>query len=250
MPLNLVTWNMQGATGFGENKWRTDVTRLFRAGAQVVLLQECGNPPNSAGPVAVPPPFLGGAGVPGGMNWSYLAWSIGSRRHPCDIGIYWVETDPGGHRCNLAIATVVFAAVPGAVIPGNLICVPPPAVGPGQRPAIGIRVPYGGGNIDLYTLHAISPGGPNAPGLLANINVVGPPWLAAGDYNRAPATWGGGGGVLPAGAVVSNHNGDATHPGSGTNLDYAINRPGGAVPGQVMDNFVVSDHYPVYYAVP
>ena len=48
--MNIVTWNMQGATGFGESKWRTDVSRLFHPdfGTEVACLQEAGYPPDSA----------------------------------------------------------------------------------------------------------------------------------------------------------------------------------------------------------
>lgn len=254
--MNVITWNMQGANGFGENKWNTDVKRLFRAGAQVILLQECGQPPGSAQPALLPPP--GGAGVPplavppwlgafappGALNWNYYLWNIGTRRRPCIIGIYWVETDPVGRRVNLAIATVVAADIGGAVVPINLIYVPPPIAG--TRPAIGIRVALPGGNANLFTLHAISPGGANAPGLLTNIHVYGPPWFVAGDFNRLPATWAGV--VPPVGTQMAPNTGDATHPGSGTNLDYGLINPGPVPPaGQVMTNFVVSDHYPVLY---
>lgn len=245
--MNVITWNMQGATGFGENKWRTDVARLFNRGAQICLLQECGNPPPSALPIPAPPVF-GGAAVPGGINWNYYSWNIGSRRHPCTVGIFWLETDPAGHRVNLAIATVIFAGVPGAVVPNGIMYVPPAGGIAAARPAIGIRIPFGGGNANIFTLHALAGGGGDAPALITNINGGGAPWFAAGDMNRLPATWGAV--ALPGGVVGCPNSGDPTHPGTGTNLDYGFaNGIAPAAAGLVMSDFVVSDHYPVYYVI-
>ncbi len=237
--MNVITWNMQGATGFGESKWNTDVSRLFQANAEVICLQECGNPPPTAIPTAAPA-WLAGHAIPGGgYQWQYFLWNLGTQSRPYFINILWIETDPVGHRVNLAIA---FSAAAVAAL--NLIYITPGIVG--TRPAIGVRVPYGGATLDIYTLHAISPGGADGPNLINNIIAVGAPGgFCAGDYNTDPNTWAG---VLPAAAVVCPHNGVVTHPGSGTNLDYAIkSAAGGAIQGSVFTGFVVSDHYPVAY---
>lgn len=248
--MNLITWNMQGATSFGESKWHTDVPRLFAANAQILCLQECGEPPPSAVPAA-PPAWIPG---PPGLQWRYLMWNLGTHSRPQIVYILWLETDPVGHRVNLAIAVSAAAAAPI-----NLLGIPN---GAGGRPAIGLRFPYLAGTYDIYTLHAQSGnGGADAPNLITNIVATGAAnWFAPGDFNRSPTlTWnppaapGIGVAPVPAGAVLCPHNGTITHPGSGTNLDYAFRGAGGglapnpAINGNVFTGFVVSDHYPVGY---
>ena len=234
--MNVVTWNMQGATGQGENKWNADVTRLFRGDAEIVCLQESGFPPNTAIPIP-PPPWLAGFAPPPGLNVQFLQWNIGTGSRPFLLYILWVETDLGAHRNNVAIVS--------RHMPMNLIYVNPGL--PGGRPAVGFRIPYGFGTVDVFSLHAFSGGGGDAPNLLNNINATGGSWFAAGDYNRDPGTWGPP--PPPPGALLCGHNPVATHPGTGTNLDYAFKSPGPAVYGIVFENFIVSDHFPVGYQV-
>lgn len=237
--MNVVTWNMQGATGSGQSKWTEDVKRLFVAGTDVACLQECGVPPASA-TVAPPPPWLGPFVPPVGVNVAYLVWNLGTSTRPSYVYIFWILSDPNGNRNNLALAS--------KVAPNALVYVNPGL--PGGRPSIGVQLPYGFGSVCLFTLHAFSGGGQDAPNLLANINAVGGSWFAAGDYNRDPNTWGPGPGhAPPPNALLCPHNVVPTHPGSGTNLDYAFKSPGPAVFGEVFSNFVVSDHYPVGYQI-
>lgn len=238
--MNVITWNMQGATGFRESKWNTDVTRLFLAGAEIICLQECGNPPPSAVQIASPP-WLAGYAIPGGINGGCYLWSIGTRSRGISAMIVWLETDPVGHRVNEA---VVFSL--GAVMPTNLMLIPN---GGGGRPAIGARLRSAAGNVaDFYSIHARADnGGLDGPGLITGIVGVGAAaWFAAGDFNRNPNTWPG---YVPVGAVLAGHNGATTHPGSGTNLDYAFAPVGTNFAGIVSSGFVVSDHYPVAYVL-
>ncbi|NCQ99950.1 MAG: hypothetical protein GPJ11_08885 [Microcystis aeruginosa L211-101] len=239
--MRVVTWNMQGATGGGESKWNADVKRLFlQAGVNVACLQESGNPPPSAVPAAAPG-WLPGFAPPVGLNGAYLLWNLGTSSRPFNVYIIWIETDPTGHRNNVAVASVL--------PPLNLIYIPNPL---GGRPAIGMRLLYGpAGNADIFSLHAFSGNGNDGPGLLANINLTGGSWFAAGDYNCDPTQWGlpgsGSPKIVPPGTAYCPHNPVPTHPGSGTNLDYAFKNPGPGVIGTVLDNFIVSDHYPVIY---
>ena len=241
--MDVITWNMQGATGSGESKWNTDVKRLFlQSGVHVTCLQECGSLPSSA--IAIPPPaWLPGFAPPAGLNGDYVVWNLGTSSRPFNIYILWLETDPTGHRNNLAIASIL--------LPLSLIYIPNPL---GGRPAIGMRLPYGStGNVAIFTLHAFSGSGNDGPGLLANMNMAGGSWFAAGDYNCDPTQWGLPGStapkIMPAGTVYCPHNIVPTHPGSGTNLDYAFKNPGPGVQGIVGEQFVVSDHYPVAYQI-
>jgi len=237
--MNIITWNMQGATGFRENKWNTDVTRLILAGAEILCLQECGVPPATAVQIAAPA-WLAGYAIPGGIAGGCYLWQIGSRSRGITTMIVYVQTDPGANRNNLAVVVSL-----GSAIPVNLIAVPN---GAGGRLALGARLRDMAGNLaDFYTLHAFSPGGPDAPGLVTGIVGVGAPvWFAGGDYNRNPATWAG---IVPAGSTLSGHTGVVTHPGSGTNLDYAFTQAGTNYTGVVSSGFVVSDHYPVAYVI-
>lgn len=237
--MNVITWNMQGATGFRENKWNTDVTRLILAGAEILCLQECGVPPESAVQVA-PPAWLPGYAIPGGIAGGTYLWQIGSRSRGITAMIAYARTDPGANRNNLAVVVSL-----GSAFPVNLIAIPN---GGGGRPALGARLRDGAGNLaDFYTIHAISPNGPDAPGLITGIVGVGAAtWFAGGDYNRNPNTWAG---IVPAGATLCGHTGVVTHPGSGTNLDYAFAQAGAGYQGVVSSGFVVSDHYPVAYVI-
>lgn len=232
--MNIVTWNMQGATGFRESKWVTDIPRLFSAGAEILCLQECGLLPPRAVNLAAPAWLAG----PGAVNTRFAQINYGTRSRPAYVNVLWAETDPVGHRVNLAVAYL-----PTAHAALNSVLLPNPAGG-GSRPALGLRFPAGGGNVVIYTLHAVSPGGADAPGLVGAIVATGHPFFAAGDYNRNPASWAGG--LIPAGANACPHNGGVTHPGSGTNLDYAFSS-GGPFNGTVLGSFIVSDHLPVGY---
>lgn len=235
--MNIITWNMQGATGFRESKWVTDIPRLFAAGAQVLCLQECGNlPPGGFDNDMLP--WLAG---PGAYNARYVTVNYGTSDRLALVNILWVETDPNGHRVNLAIAFD-----PSAFTATSAILLANPAGG-NSRPAVGLRFPVPAGALDLYTIHAQSPGGADGPGLINAIVGTGGTFFSAGDYNALPTAWAGN---TPAGAVLCPNTGDNTHPGSGTNLDYAFrNAARGPVTGTVWNTFVVSDHYPVAYSI-
>lgn len=239
--MNIVTWNMQGATGFGESKWITDIPRLFKMGAHALCLQECGNLPPTSVDVPHAPVLIGGP-IPHAYAARYVVINYGTASRPNNVNVFWIETDPNGHRVNLAVAFSTDA--PAAV---NTLYLANPAGG-NARPAIGLRFPVAGGpNVDVYTVHAQSPGGADGPGLVTAIVASGAPFFSAGDYNTDPANWVH---VVPLGAVLCPNNSTITHPGSGTNLDYAFrNTAAGAVNGQVVNDFIVSDHLPVAYTI-
>lgn len=223
----------------GRSRWRTDVQRLFQRGAEIVCLQMCGEPPASSVP-GTPPPWLDGhAPAQGSVAWQFVLWNIGTKREPQHVTIVWLETDPSGHRANLAI---VYSNA--AIEVRRLIYLTPGL--PGKRPALGVRVSYGGAALDIYSVHTIAPGGPDGPGLLRHILCTrSASWFAAGVYHAAPEWWAN---LLPPLAVVCPHNGSLTHPSGATHFDYAIKSAlGGATPGTVLAGFVVADHAPIAY---
>jgi hypothetical protein len=154
------------------------------------------------------------------------------------VNIFWSYTDTGANRNNLAI---VFRNTLQAY---NLMFVQNPM---GGRPAIGVRLNEArtGNTYDIFTFHCFSGGGNDAAGLLQGISATPNYWFAAGDFNRSPTNWyppnpPAGGAICPCNAI--------TYPSSGSMLDYAVNSWGNVFNGAVDQNFVVSDHYPVYYS--
>jgi cytolethal distending toxin subunit B len=215
--MSIVTWNMQGASHSTENKWNSGVLNLLNNGADLCCLQECGGIPASA--------VLSVAGYGGVIGLDLYTWGTSrAQKH-----ILFYPADPGGNRCNLAIVSKV------APTAGFLFI---PAFAPIWRPTIGMTI---GGTI-FFTLHAISPNGPDAPALVNGAFGAGANVIVAGDYNRAPETMGGGA------QVVCPPNGPthpATHPVS--YYDYAIKNFGAATLGTVL-GLHLSDHLPVLFS--
>lgn len=242
--MNVVTWNMRGLSA-GRSRWHTGVRSLFQGGASVVCLQECGVPPSDAIPAA-PPPWGTSVEEPGAR---YLLWSIGSPAAPLHVLIFWLGTDQDGRRVDLAVATL-FAPVAthcpeSTRAPSHLLCVPNPAEG--GRPAIGLRLPYNGACLDIYSLHALAPDGPDGPKLLTSIHATdaSAPWFAAGDFNRGPDDWSG----LPVDMAHCPHNGDVLNPGGHTRSSYAFISPAPGVQGGVLNCLMESGHYPIVYVL-
>lgn len=241
--MNLVTWNMQGTAPAAYNKWETGVRSLFQAGAEVVCLQECCPPPADAIPAA-PPPWLDRPHDDTEVDARFLLWNLGPRRSPLHVLIFWVRADNEGHQINLAIATVFAPVTPdGTRAPSHLLL----AANPHEfgRPAVGLRLPYNGATLDIYSLHALQPGGHDAPGLIQSIYGVGSPWFGAGDFNRRPADWRD----LPMNLALCPHNGERLHPGRDTSSNYAFICPAPAVNGSLYNIFIGSAHSPVAYVL-
>lgn len=228
--MRVTTWNMQGGTNSMNSKWSEGVAYLLTNGvykADVVCLQEAGSPPPGAN-VQAPPPWLPYAPA-GHVVYDYYIWQTGRFTF---TNILWLQTDPNGNRVNLAICA---PAEPQALLYAN----PDPAYAR-SRPPIGLRVPDGTGQVfDIFTVHALSGGGVDAPVLIDNINTaVGQPWYAAGDFNRAP-TW-----VPPFGMIFPPAG--PTHERGGE-LDYMVAAPVAAVSDGTVLRLNLSDHNPVRY---
>lgn len=229
--VRLVTWNMEGATHSQESKWTTGVSQLVapsKIDADVICLQEAGPLPASSNIYVPPPPmptWMPGHAPPAGMAWSFHTWV--AAKVTCYI--LWLQTDPGANRVNIAVLTTV--------MPTNFWYVAPGLAG--GRAALGVRRGLG----DYFSLHAFSGGGADAPGLITNIQAAvgaGNAFEAAGDYNLEPP-W-----VPPHGNLCPPDK--ATRWKSGKKLDYLVHSAA-AQTGTVLDNLVLSDHYPVVYDV-
>ncbi|MER6361111.1 endonuclease/exonuclease/phosphatase family protein [Kitasatospora sp. NPDC001527] len=277
----IATWNMQGAGTSGgtgedaasyESKYTLGVNQLARQNrADIIALQEAGAPPNGATfsqDIPQNPPVF--------FDWTASAPPVREYRYGGTAArpqgyLYWLHTDtnatsPTG-RVNLAVMTRY------QVPPQNVYVVQAGLYsGSVGRPALGVNVD----GVVYFTVHGLSGSGGDDPDLLRNIRTrmatAGPngtplPWIALGDYNRAP---------LPpadptapdtslatavAGEFMVHAPALPTHPtlrrlGSNTPdrvLDYAAVPVGNANPTVLGINraggVLLSDHYPVVMEV-
>jgi len=218
-----LTWNMQGASASWENKWNVGVLNLMtQLGAEAACLQECGAVPGSA--------VLQAHNYNGVANLDLYTW--GTARTQKYILFYpW---DLYGNRCNLAIVSVAPPLNPLLVYP---------AAAPIWRPVLGAQL--GGVGPWCCTLHAISPNGPDAGGLLNALNGLALPtgWDAYGDFNREPD------GTFPAGYWVVCPPNYPTYPATAprSRYDYSVRSwPRAPVLGAVQGLYL-SDHLAVAY---
>lgn len=173
------TWNMQGAN---DAKWLTIVkSYMTTASADAICLQECGAQPASA---SAQPAVQAITNNPHGEVVVPASWKIGTAGRNLYMLVYnWPQGGTPGSRCNLAIVCSVQPVQWWVVWASS---------GPEWRPAIGATLP--GGQV-VFSMHAISPGGPDALWVVAGIASVvsqyagNAPWYVGGDYNREPTTW-------------------------------------------------------------
>ncbi|MEU1283902.1 hypothetical protein [Kitasatospora sp. NPDC005856] len=257
----VATWNMQGANtaDANGNKYANDLPQLFgrgsrQGGADIISLQEAGAPPGGA-------TFQQNIDTPNIHYWTndglhtipVQEYRMGTASRPTGW-LYWLRTDTGNGeygRVNLAVFSRtrvdrnnVYVAREGIITDGN-----------DSRPALGINVD----GVVYFTVHGWSGSGNDDPMLLRNIqdqmSQAHLPWIALGDYNRAPDSL-----RAAIGADLSVHAQDRpTHPtdriGSGTPrvLDYAVAPNNSPQQPRVVDieraNINTSDHYPVVYTL-
>ena len=222
----LITWNMQGSNAATDVKWVTNVQNMLTGGADILCLQECGAPPPSARVQQI--------NLAANPNFTLYTWGGTSRVPPTYISYYF--WDIAGNRVNFAIVT--------KAQPANHFCGYPNG-GPVLRPYIGIGL----NNVSYFCLHAISPTGVDAPGLLAEAAATatgaGAPWFVAGDFNRAAQ---GQPPLQPGTYCPPNGN---TYPVSlhpTRCIDYMYRSANQAIQGVVLD-VNTSDHYPVRYTI-
>ncbi|NBB11698.1 endonuclease/exonuclease/phosphatase family protein [Pseudomonas sp. SLFW] len=182
--LSVATWNMQGTSEASDAKWRTFVLPLARENT-LIALQEAGVRPASARHVtdlAVADQFGAVFRVE-----QYL-WEAGSVSRPEQYQLFFLDVQR--LRVNLAVVVASrgdIEVVTPVVISDGL---PPRDGAPPNRPALGVvirRRHSRAESITVYSFHAISGGGPNAPRVLREVSWHTPtPVALLGDFNRDP----------------------------------------------------------------
>ncbi|WP_217567220.1 endonuclease/exonuclease/phosphatase family protein [Streptomyces sp. GbtcB7] len=223
------TYNMQG----GGNKWTTDIPQLTNRGYNVISLQEAGPRPPASATLLWTSGYLSG-------NQQWAGWRVQQYRwrplgQSQDWYIYFVRTDFGGNRVNLAILTrqaahEVHIARPAFYGSNGL---------PTSRPALGITL----GSTIFFSVHALASGGTDGRQLLQNMaGLAGSRiWAAMGDWNRAPSTL-----QVQPGWHRYTVNGP-THQ-SGGELDYMVSNQRIAGYGAAARGYG-SDHFAVMFSV-
>jgi hypothetical protein len=179
-----ITYNMQGGQrGNVTPKWANDVPQLL-AGHDVLALQEAGPlPPRDQTTAFL---YQDSVRVSGYTVHHYLR-NFGSDSRSLWAHVYFMETDPSGHRVNLAMVTLQEA---------DDVWVTRPTFA-NTRPSFGIQL----GNTVFNDVHAAANGGGDAPGMIENIaagqGAAGLDYAVLGDFNRNPGTLEG---QLPGGA--------------------------------------------------
>ncbi len=230
--MNVITYNMQGASHSTENKWNFGVMPLMRSmdPTPVVCLQECGSVPASAIHLdTIEFPLADGTVD----RVEVYMWGGSDTR--LGYFIFFHNWDVDGNRVNTAIVT--------DTPPENFrtsVALISPAGGAVWRPALGILF----GDTWVFAFHAISPGGPDGAGLLTAVAGNYPIWIVAADWNREPATL-----AVPPGSVTCPPN-DNTYSVQYPRYkyDYCVRSGVDAVTGAIVNTIIVSDHFPVQFA--
>lgn len=235
----IVSWNMQGSNASTESKWRGNIIPLILGGAEIILLQEAGQVPATAM-------------TPTGRQFNTPItvtehiWNIQTRSRPRNLFIYFINTDPGGNRVNMAIVSRV-RADDAFVLTHTAGTV---------RPAMGIRI----GMDAFFTIHAGSPGGNDAPRLInavsdfftnnADPDLRNVRWFVGGDFNRSPDSFRMAlDRSFPRTDVEIIRTNQPTQS-SGGELDYAVVGGPGAIPASLVSTLffaerlgqIASDH--------
>lgn len=241
----LGTYNMQGSTGGanGQSKWQSDVIPLMQGGVQVLALQEAGTIPASA---TVESHRTLTVWAPNGVHYNYdltiATWNPGGRRG-ATYYIYLLNTDPNGHRVNIAFISTRRADDQLAAYG---------SAGGAGRPALGLRF----GNELFWSVHALSNGGSNAAALVESINSQSGAraWAAMGDWNRTPDNFENQlfnlNRQLADNVTTYRLQGQGTDvqtQASGNQLDYMVSNQDDDSVGAYRMPLLRSDHWPVVF---
>jgi cytolethal distending toxin subunit B len=220
--IKLGTWNMQGgADATKDSKWTNGVAALMK-NVDVLCLQETGT--------GVPSTAAGRDG----LRVSQYTWS----------GYYimfhqWMK--PGGspgvaaNRCNLAIVSTSPPSNHCIINSQSLI----------WRPVLCCLI----NNVWISSIHAISPGGPDAPALISSVFTrATTACLIAGDFNRDPATLPGPPNIISSGCDT-HPSYKSTSSASPRELDYCISNIVPRSKSASRQDCFDSDHYAVTFDI-
>jgi hypothetical protein len=176
---NAMSWNMQGATGNGENKWIQVANMMRDENLDIAALQEAGSPPQSAMQyynygVRLETTFNRGTSQQLTYQVNHYGWlPHGSNGNFYHIFHLPIDSTNQGLRTNIAIVT--------RFDPTRIVLVPPATQqngSRGPRPALGIEIRNSdagrpGTATTFYTFHASSNGdniSNDATNMLVSIN--------------------------------------------------------------------------------
>lgn len=166
---NPFTFNMQGSSNNAPtgDKWNTTIRRLMEH-HDIGTLQEAGTPPGT----------LRGTFRRNGRTIHHYEWNIGTRTRPQTYHVYWVHTDTGANRVNLA--TIVRQELQ----PTQLNIVDGGPADSDARPSLGVRL----GSTWFWNIHGWSGSGNDTQYTLERAAAAsgGSDWVAMGDFNRLP----------------------------------------------------------------
>jgi cytolethal distending toxin subunit B len=234
--MNVATWNMQGASHGTEDKWNKGVQALLNMSGSLrpdaICLQEAGTVPASAKQEATSE-FRGPGGRP---VYVYIYSWGGTDRTARRLVYYW--WDEGGNRCNLGVITRELVPFNSLEVGLNWA-----QAGPEWRPAVGLRA---GTSPWVFSVHAISPGGADAPGLVNAVQSYarGRPWAVGGDFNREPNTF-----AVPNATVRPPNEPTYSVTNPVSRYDYLVQSGANNDPGTVVKQLVMSDHYPAAFGL-
>lgn len=247
--VRVATWNMQGSSETTDTKWRNQVLALARSN-DVVALQEAGVRPGSARHVdniIVTDQF----GTPHTIQ--HYLWDAGTASRSEQYQLFFI--DVGRLRVNLALLVADHRDI--GIIGPQVISdgLPDEQGAPRHRPALGVQIRSAEAaeeTVTIFTFHAISGGGVNAPRMLREISWYTPTRFAVvGDFNRDPraadtafparsGNW-----ISPPDIAQLVQSSGATHPSTAPQnmLDYAVtNGTTAATPAGTVNEPGPSDH--------
>lgn len=236
---DLATWNLQGAFSDGGQfaRWTNGVTPLSIGNSaqglhahDIVAIQESGSRP---------PGTLTSTHQIGGATVEEYFWPMTASN--TFRYVTFMETDPHGHRVNMALAT--------DRVPDEILVASGAASYGRSRAALGVRFD----TTVYWSVHSLARiGGRDAPEVLTNIAAASGAnsWIAMGDYNQDPQVLTGRMPVDQDGAAIGivDGSGQATHL-NGEEYDYMVTSPdlAGILTPDAMPNLGASDHWPVQF---
>lgn len=181
--IKAITWNMQGSSSGGENKWNSEVKQLVTK-YDVTCLQECGSMPLSA-TEETPQYTEDQFGVQFDIR-EYI-WDLGTSTRPEKYTIYYFDID----RLRVKLAIIIRRDNPTNKIVVRNLSVISDGLNSDIRPAFGIRItmqehhPFN--DVTFYSYHGLSGGGYNDPRMVREITRHTPTsFVILGDFNRDP----------------------------------------------------------------